>query len=285
MQNPLSQFNHTNLMKSCLRRTSVVRKASRLMPVAGIMLWMSAQAAVTIQSYWSLGENTGNRGADGTNANDGELNHFNNSAGTTWNTASPSGVNGSTTYASTSGNNFQGVWMFGATDAQNIPSDNWGVQFMVRSTATIGSGFRAVFGMAEGVSGGLVIEANNVGGTVYWDVNRQGVANYIIPRNSLTTVNLNDWTALALVKNGGTIQFYVDGQLAGSSSGAVNISGLFAFGLQQNVGTNGFKGDFDEASFFTFSPGGFNASTDLIPEPGAALLGGIGLLALLRRRR
>jgi hypothetical protein len=197
-------------------------------------------------------------------------------------------VNGSTTYASTSGANFQGIWMFGAgANDQTIPADNWGVQFMVRSTnhanITVGD-FRAVFGMAEGVSGGLVIEAANIGGTVYWDVNRQGIANYIIPRNASTTVT-SDWTALALVKNGGTIEFYVDKQLVGSNPTSVNTSGLFAFGLQQNVGTKSFQGDFDEASFFSFNAGEFNAATDLIPEPSATLLGGLGLLGLLRRRR
>ena len=47
------------------------------------------------------------------------------------------------------------------------------------------------------------------------------------------------------------------------------------------------KDRFDEASFFTFAPGEFNASTDLlvVPEPSPALLGGLGMLALLRRRR
>lgn len=265
------------------------RSASRLVPtLACLTLALDAQAAITIQSYWQFGENTSNRGEDSSTTNDGEANAFNNSAGTTWNTTTPSGVNGSTTYGSTSGANFQGIWMFGGgSNDQTIPSENWGVQFMVRSTAhgSIGTGdFRAVFGMAEGVSGGLVIEAANIGGTVYWDVNRQGVANYIIPRNATTTVT-SDWTNLALVKNGGVIQFYVDGVLAGSSSGAVSTSGLFAFGLQQNVGTKGFQGDFDEASFFTFNPGEFDAATDLVPEPTVALLGALGLVTLLRRRR
>lgn len=259
-----------------------------LVPFAAFALALPARSAITIQSYWSLGENSGNMGADTSSANDTETNNLNKTDGTTILSASPSGVGGSTQYIHTSGSNFQGLWMFGAgSEAQNIPADNWGVQFMVRATnpasITVGD-FRAVFGMAEGVSAGLVIEAANIGGTVYWDVNRQGVANYIIPRNALTTLS-TDWTGLALVKSGGTTSFYVNGELAGSNSGASNVSGLFAFGLQQNVGTKGFAGDFDEASFFTFSPGSFNPSTDLIPEPSAPLLGGLGLLALLRRRR
>jgi hypothetical protein len=261
---------------------------SRLfLPLCGLALALPASAAITIHSYWQLGENPSARGEDTVSA-EGELNPFNNAAGTIWNTSTPSGVNGSTTYASTSGTNFEGVWMFGpGSNDQTIPADNWGVQFMVRSTnhtsITVGD-FRAVFGMAEGVIGGLVIEAANIGGTVYWDVNRQAVQNLITPRNALTTVT-GEWTSLALVKNGGTTSFYVNGQPAGSTTTAYATSGLFAFGLQQNVGTKGFKGDFDEASFFTFNAGEFNAATDLIPESSAALLGGLGLLGLLRRRR
>jgi hypothetical protein len=273
-----------------MKRTQSIMKqgvSSHLIVFAALSIMQSAYSAVTIKSYWSLGEGA-TVGADGSSANDGETNNFNNSTGTTVLTSSPAGAAGSTAYANTSGSNFQGLYMFGAgSDNQTIPTDNWGMQFQVRSTATIASGFRAVFGMAEGVSGGLVIEANTVSGTTYWDVNRQGVANYIIPRNATTTVALNTWTDLALVKSGGTISFYVNGVLAGSNSGAANTSGLFAFGLQQNVGTNGFQGDFDEARFFTFDPGAFTTA-DLVyavPETSTVLLGGLGMLALLRRRR
>jgi hypothetical protein len=260
-----------------------------LIAFAALGLSLPAHSAVTIQSYWSLGE--GAVGLDSSSANDGEVNSFNNSTGTTILTASPSGVAGSTAYAHTTGANNQGLWMFGAgSNNQTVPADNWGVQFMVRSTntASIGLGtWRAVFGMKDASTGGLVIEAKNVGGTVYWEVNRSGQENLIIPHDTLTTVTINEWTNLALVRSGGTTSFYVDGTLAGTSTGSIGTTdGLLAFGLMQGVGTLNFQGDFDEASFFTFAPGAFNAGADLlVPEPSAALLGGLGMLALLRRRK
>ena len=88
--------------------------------------------------------------------------------------------------------------------------------------------------------------------------------------------------------DGGVLNFFVDGNSAGTSTGSIGTTdGLLALGFQQGVGTRQFIGDFDEASFFTFAPGEFNASTDLlvVPEPSPALLGGLGMLALLRRRR
>lgn len=274
-------------MKPRIHSVSILRHAACLIPIAALGLSLPAHSAVTITSSWSLGEGA-TLGEDSSSANDGESNPFNNSTGSSILTASPSGVAGSTAYAHTSGADFQGIWMFGAgSDNQTIPADNWGVRFMVRSTnqASIGiSDYRAVFGMAEGVSGGLVIETANIGGTVYWDVNRQGIQNLIIPRNALTTVTAG-WTELALVKNEGTTNFFVNGQLAGNTTAPYNTSGLFAFGLQQNAGTRGFQGDFDEARFFTFNAGEFDANTDLIPEPSATLLGALGCLTLLRRKR
>ena len=219
----------------------------------------SARSAITIESYWPLGE----AAAIGTDTASGTSNPFNNTAGATILTATPSSAAGSTAYAHTTGTDFQGIWMYGVgATAQTVPAENWGVQFNVRVTTLPTSGYRAVFGMAEGVSGGLVIEANNVGGTVYWDVNKQATANYIIPRNASVTVAANTWYNLALVKSGGTTYFYVNGALVGSNAGAINTSGLLGLGFEQNVGTHQLAGDFDEARFFTFAAGAF-ATSDL----------------------
>ncbi len=256
-----------------------------------------ARSALITQSYWQLGENTSNRGEDTSSANDGESNPFNNTTGTTWNTATPSGVNGSTTYASTSGANFQGLWMFGGgSNTQTVPSQNWGMQFMVRSTDTAtvvptNTSWAEIFGMKDSATTGLVIEMRrHTDGNVYWDVNRKGEANLIIPRDANTLVVDNTWTALALVQNGGNLEFYVDKQLAGSVAATLGTTyqtdGLFAFGFNQGVGNaNQFKGDFDEASFFTFDAGTF-APSQLIPEPGSlSLLMAVGVAGIIRRRR
>ena len=245
----------TSIVSACLRS---------LVIVAWVALGLSpfAYSSITIQSYWPLGEAAA-IGTDTSNANDGTLNPFNSLAGSTILTASPSSAAGSTAYSHTSGTNYQGIWMFGAgSTAQTVPADNWGVQFNVRVTTLPTSGYRAVFGMAEGVSQGLVIEAAYVSGTVYFDVNKQGVANYIIPRNALATVTANTWYNLALVKSGGTTYFYINGALAGSNAGAINTSGLIALGFNQNIGTSHLTGDYDEARFFTFAAGAF-ATSDL----------------------
>ena len=236
---------------ACLRSLVIALVALGLSP--------SARSAITIESYWPLGE----AAAIGTDTASGTSNPFNNTAGATILTATPSSAAGSTAYAHTTGTDFQGIWMYGVgATAQTVPADNWGVQFNVRVTTLPTSGYRAVFGMAEGVSGGLVIEANNVGGTVYWDVNKQATANYIIPRNASVTVAANTWYNLALVKSGGTTYFYVNGALVGSNAGAINTSGLLGLGFEQNVGTHQLAGDFDEARFFTFAAGAF-ATSDL----------------------
>ncbi len=255
---------------------------------------VSARAALVVESYWPMGE-TGtvdgsNRPQDLVGGTDIELNHFNNGSGLSVLAVDPPSVSGSTAYLHTAGAAFNGTWMFGAgSDNQTIPADNWGIEFMVRSTNTASIpaiDFRSIFSLGNGASGQLAVEARrHSDGNVYWDVNRQGVANLIIPRDSRTLVLDNVWMDLALVKTGGTLNFYVDGLHAGSSADPTVNDGLIHLGIQAGVGDKNFIGDYDEGRFFTFGAGEFTPSILYVPEPSSAALGVLGLGLFLARRR
>ena len=66
---------------------------------AAILSVAPARASIIIQSYWQMGEGA-NAGVDSSSANDGEVNNFNQYATASVQTATPSGVNGSTPPAS-----------------------------------------------------------------------------------------------------------------------------------------------------------------------------------------
>ncbi len=108
------------------------------------------------------------------------------------------------------------------------------------------------------------------------------------------SVNDGAWHHVALVSNGSIIELFVDGVSHGSQAytgGATTALDALQLGaayggkngdaLRQNVQIDDL-GIWNEA----LTPAQIAYySTNVIPEPSAALLGGLGLLALLRRRR
>jgi hypothetical protein len=104
-----------------------------------------------------------------------------------------------------------------------------------------------------------------------------------------------NWRNLALVNDNGILQLYVDGVLdVYSAPGGSQLFGagnkLTFGGTYNGSGYVGIaNGSIDEARLFTFNTGQFQASdlqNYVIPEPSsAALLGGLGTLLLMRRRR
>jgi MYXO-CTERM domain-containing protein len=86
---------------------------------------------------------------------------------------------------------------------------------------------------------------------------------------------------------GDILNFYVDLDLYASPDGAGNVTGaiitaLFRDNLNNFIGTETVTLALGSISLNGF---GYSHSASTIPEPTAALLGGIGMLALLRRRR
>jgi hypothetical protein len=169
-------------------------------------------------------------------------------------------------------------------------TDNFGIEAWVKSNGRTTQNALIAYNGNTASSGWGLFRAGAEYGFLYGGVVLDGV----VP---VTT----DWTHLALVREGGTNRFYVNGQLIQSSPGGPNVPvGRFQLGGNLLVPTEGFDGEIDEVRVFTFAPGAFtpadlNLPVFLPPEPIPAtqpwslLLMALGLLAsgvlLLRAQR
>lgn len=106
------------------------------------------------------------------------------------------------------------------------------------------------------------------------------------------------WRHVAFTVSGTTFSLYVDGVLSGTPSTLTpdfidnGEAEIFRIGaLARSSNGDFFTGLLDDVQIYGSALTGsnvtflFNNPGTAIPEPSAALLGGLGLLALLRRRR
>lgn len=256
-------------------------KKQLLLPLAALCAAITpATAAVTYQSVWHLGEagslGTSNRPIDSADA-DGTFNNFASGDGATVGTTNPAAP-GSTAYLSfPDTGSFQGY--YSPSPSQTIPPDNYGIDLWTRvATADLGQAGARIF--LFGGTGSFLSLTFNDGGNG-WRASVNGVS-YI---GTSTTAIGDEWAHLALIRNNGVNEFYVNGTLIGSNTTATTSSGAFHLAIQSGGGGN-FKGDIDELRFFTFNMGEFNiADLNAVPEPSVVVLGALGALGLLRRRR
>lgn len=169
------------------------------------------------------------------------------------------------------------------------------------------SGGRFFIGSTADPDDGLATLILNGGGTL--DINRTGIFNLRLGQNNNseagalvisngTTLTITGTTAGEFMEQAGgfieldglgstfsyvnattgTRSFTMDGDSLGGSYTAQNpTTGAIPFQLSSASETAGYTLQFSSA-------GGMN-SISVVPEPATALLGGLGLLALLRRRR
>lgn len=172
-----------------------------------------------------------------------------------------------------------------STTLGSLSGTNWVAEAIISFDA-FGTGQQTMID----VQGDTDFRINN-GGTALEAIYYDGSA----PLNGPTTIALPAtgtfhhyalvWDAVAT-----SLTAYVDGVSVGVGDDAAhatpdltNIS--FGYLGRSGVVGRGIDGQLDAVSFGTFTGTFDPASNFVIPEPSAALLGGLGLLGLLRRRR
>lgn len=104
-----------------------------------------------------------------------------------------------------------------------------------------------------------------------------------------SNISTTGWQHVAFSYNNGVGNFYLNGNLTGTvnylnynEDGAGSITSI---GARPVTGSEAFDGQLDELKIFNTALTVAEIGVAAVPEPSAALLGGLGLLALLRRRR
>jgi hypothetical protein len=241
-----------------------------------------AQASVTAAAYYRLGEadagavagNPGNATTEDSGANNMDLTNW---AGTqTYSSnvaASAAAAVGSSLSMNFAGNGFyltQANCLTGATD--NFGIEGW---FNINSLTQMGL---ACNGDGLGPAGfGLYV----LGGKV------QGYYCQLALFDSGFAPTPGEWFYAALVRDGGITRMYVNNsnEITVANNTATPYSAAnapqFSLGI---VSYDAFAGLADEVRVFTFEPGAFNASTDLliaVPEPSTVTLLATGLFGLM----
>lgn len=185
---------------------------------------------------------------------------------------------GSTAYLDTSDTGSNASWS--GADFSTLPTDNFA--FGIYASATSLDGTQGdVFTLGDGYDAfKLSLAPNGWSGSSHntdWIGEASGVTGSFTP---------STWVHLAIVRSSGVSTFYIDGiAQAGTYLGApVHGASLLSVSPGRSLV---FDGLLDEARVVTFDPGEATANVLnalAVPEPGTALLAGLGLLTVLRRR-
>jgi hypothetical protein len=186
---------------------------------------------------------------------------------------------GSTHFLDTNGNS---GWFSSTSVMSPLAPDNFAFGIYARA-ASLQQGDIFTLG---GSNGSFSIGMNTNG----WAASSRNVS-WIGGNNGVSgSFTANQWVHLALVRTAGNTTFYINGVAQGSTFGGAPVHNFIHMAVNPG-GTGYFDGQIDEARVLTFDAADagvnninvINALT--IPEPSTALLSGLGILGLLRRRR
>lgn len=161
-------------------------------------------------------------------------------------------------------------------------TDNWAVQLWMRPDTNGGT---VQFQTDNSTVGASIWFQNSDGGNdIAFAHGGGGVAS---PTNNDFNYTTGTWYRLGIVRSNAVNYFYING--AQVASDTVNSTlGAPMLGFAQG-GSNGGTGAYDELNVWSFastdSLDSIETTMNAVPEPSAALLGGLGMLCLLCRRR
>jgi hypothetical protein len=255
---------------------------------ASIISLASSQAAVTLYAEYHLGES----GSLGTNNNpqdsSGNGKNFGSEISGSTTNVSTTGVfaPGSTHYLDTSGSGNQGWY---STDLYStgttLPLDDFALGIFTRASENSAATRGDIFTTGGGFPNGAFKLSLSDNG---WAASSHNIA-WIGAANGISgSFTANEWVHLALIRSGGVTTFYIDGVAQSGTITSAPTHNSPHLSVDPG-GTNYFDGHLDEARIVTFTTGEsttniLNALT-AIPEPSSVLLGSLGMLTLLRRRR
>ena len=245
----------------------------------------SSQAAITLYAEYHLGE-SGSLGSSNKPL-DSSVNGKNigtDISGSTTTTGT-SGVvaPGSTTYLDTSGSGDQGWYsnnLYSA--APTLVLDNFAFGIYARAAANTAATKGDVFTIGGSLgSFKLSLETNG------WGASAHGVAWIGTADGLVGSFTADTWAHIALIRSAGITTFYINGVAQAGTISSAPVIDTPHFSVNPSA-VRYFDGHLDEARIVTFT-GGESTSNVLnalqVPETSSALLGGLGLLGLLRRRR
>lgn len=220
----------------------------------------SAFAVVTTTHFYRLGEAdalavAGNPSSVTTIDSVGGINLTRNGTATYSSSAAASGSSLSMDFSGT-GNSYSGA----SVSALN---NNFGIEAWVRTETTTGNHTIAYNGNTSNAGWGIY----QLGGTF------NGLFGGIAVVGS-APVTLETWTHVALVRDSGLATLYVNGVASGTSGSTPNAVGANPFFIGGNPGNapETFNGNVDQVRTFTFTPGQFNAATDLLTTRNAFIV-------------